>query len=159
MAFDRARKEEMARMGVTEDMLQMARDSGAALERAIEGLKVTRSSYETQRSFARNVEENANQVYNRAKMAVAASQDDEAKRFLLEHRRLKDKLKKALVACVEEKQRLEVMERNVDTLEQRAREVESLLNQAVGAKARSDSRLALSEEDPLLRAFRDLGMN
>jgi hypothetical protein len=53
------------------------------------------------------------------------------------------------------------MERNVQILEERAMEVESLLRRSVGAKTMQDvmgDQFALEDEDPLLKKFRDAGI-
>jgi len=52
------------------------------------------------------------------------------------------------------------MRSNVDALEQRAMEIESLLARTIGAKALKDSssQFSLSQEDPLLQKFRDMGI-
>ena len=61
----------------------------------------------------------------------------------------------------EEKKRLELQRSNVEALETRALEVESLLKRSVGASAMqgsADLGMSLGAEDPLLRKFKDLGM-
>ena len=69
-AFDSEKQKEMERMGINSDMLQMAEEVGAALEGAIDGLKVTRGSLETQQSFARRLERQQEQLYEQAKAAL-----------------------------------------------------------------------------------------
>ena len=160
-ALDRARKEEMERMGVTEDMLRMAQDVGADLERGIDGLKATRNSLETQQSFARRLSSNEEDLYEKAKAALDRGDEEQAKKYLFDRQQLQQKLKKVLLACAEDKKRLETMERNVQILEERAMEVESLLRRSVGAKTTQDvmgDQFALEDEDPLLKKFRDAGI-
>ncbi len=160
-ALDRARKEEMERMGVTEDMLRMAQDIGADLERGIDGLKATRNSLETQQSFARRLSSNEEDLYEKAKSALDRGDEEQAKKYLFDRQQLQQKLKKVLLACAEDKKRLETMERNVQILEERAMEVESLLRRSVGAKTMQDvmgDQFALEDEDPLLKKFRDAGI-
>lgn len=159
-AVDRAKSEEMERMGITPDMLQMAEEAGAALERALEGLKATRSSLETQQSFARRLDGDAQRLYDQAKEAIAASDEGGARTLLEDRQRVQQKLKTVLEGCADEKRRLETMERNVEAIEERAIEVDALLRRSMGAKALQDTsgQFALDEEDPLLKKFRDLGM-
>lgn len=160
-ALDRARKEEMEKLGLSEDMLVMARECGKALERSIDGLKATRNSLESQRALARRLEKNADDFYEKAKKAMVNSDEDTARKALLDRERTQEKLKKSLAACIEETKRLEQMEENIEALEQRALEVESLLNRSVGTSALRDSSstLTLPSEDPLLERFRDLGID
>ena len=73
---------------------------------------------------------------------------------------VQEKLKKVLLTCADEQKRLSKMRSNVDALEQRAMEIESLLARTIGAKALNDSssQFSLSQEDPLLQKFRDMGI-
>jgi phage shock protein A len=164
-AIDRARKEEMERLGVTQDMLDAARDCGAELERSNAGLRAVRDSLQTQQSFARRLDRDANDLYERAKIAMAQSNDEEARKLLLERQRDQDKFKQVLMQCAEEKKRLEKMEQNIKAIERRAMEVDSLLRRTVGAKAIQDTAntdmvgLSLTAEDPLVQKFRDLGID
>lgn len=161
-ALDRARKEEMERMGITEDMLKMAEEVAANLDRGIDGLKATRNSLETQQSFARRLSANEEDLYEKAKAALNDGDEEQAKKYLFDRQQLQSKLKKVLLACAEEKRRLETMEKNVLLLEERALEVESLLRRSVGAKTMQDtmsaSEFSLDDEDPLLKKFRDAGL-
>ena len=161
-AFDKARKEEMAKMGITEDMLKMAEEVGADLERGIDGLKATRNSLETQQSFARKLSSNEEDLYEKAKAALNRGDEEQAKKFLFDRQQLQQKLKKVLLACAEDRNRLETMERNVQILEERAMEVEALLRRSVGAKTMQDTMgsqsFALDNEDPLIKKFRDAGL-
>jgi phage shock protein A len=164
-AIDRARKEEMERLGVTQDMLDAARDCGAELERSNEGLRAVRDSLQTQQSFARRLDRDATDLYERAKIAMAENKDEEARKLLLERQRDQDKFKQVLMQCAEEKKRLEKMEQNVKAIERRAMEVDSLLRRTVGAKAVQEiattdmEGLSLTAEDPLLQKFRDLDID
>lgn len=153
----------MERLGVTPDMLEMARECGAALERTMEGLQLTRDSYQTQKSFATRLERTMDLLYDQAKDALRDGREEQAKALLLEKNQVQDKLKRALMAAAEDRKRLQQMERNAEALEQRAMEIESLLNRSVGAKTLQDTAtmgmLSLTDEDPLLRKFRDMGIN
>lgn len=161
-AVERARKEEMERLGVTDEMLNSARDVGMALERSLEGLKATRESLETQQQIARRLDAKAEELYEKAKTALTSSDDEAAKKFLFERTSVQDKLKRVLTQCAEEKRRYEQMESNVSILEEKAMEVNTLLRRTIGAKAIVDSSnlgFSLSKEDPLLQKFRDLGID
>mmetsp|Transcript_24319 Transcript_24319/g.49252 ORF Transcript_24319/g.49252 Transcript_24319/m.49252 type:complete len:279 (-) Transcript_24319:121-957(-) len=158
-AFDKAKKDEMEQMGITEDMLKMAEESGAALDRAMEGLNATRDSYKTQQALARRLDSDSDRLYEQAKEALAASNEERAKDLLMERQNMQERLKKALLMCAEERKRVEVQQKNVAALEERAMEIEALLRRGVGAKSLQDSSLSLSSEDPLLQKFKDMGID
>ena len=173
-AVEKVRKDEMARLGVTQEMLGMAREVGESLERSTEGLRATQESLETQQRLARRLDDDSNALYEKAKAALSGGNEEEAKQWLLERTRVQDKLKTVLVACAAAKQRFETMGENVKILEQRALEVDAMLRRTVSAKAVQDTNgidnyhdndgimmgggLSLSKEDPLLQKFRDLGI-
>jgi len=161
-ALKKARKEELERMGITEQMLESAEEVGIALEQATEGLRATQASLDTQRSLARRLERDAEELYEKAKTAMAEGNEDAARNFLFQRNESQDKLKKVLRLCVEEKQRFERMQENVSAIEKRALEIESLLQRSVGAKARQEAAfddLSLPVEDPLIQKFKDLGID
>ena len=169
-AIQRARKEELERLGITQEMLDTARDVGVALQQSMDGLKATKASLETQQSLARRLDRDATEMYDKAKDAMSSNDEDKAREFLFKRTQIQDKLKSVLVQCAQEKKRLETMEENVRVIESRALEVEALLQRTVGAKARLDSSnkamddailsdLSLSKEDPLLQKFRDIGID
>lgn len=149
-------------MGITQDMLDAAEQVGIALEQAFEGLKATQASLETQQSLARRLERDIDELYNKAKTAIESGNEEEAKSFLFQRNQNQEKMVSVLKLCAEEKKRLGVMQDNVDAIERRALEIESLLQRSVGAKARTETSfndLSLSTEDPLLQKFRDLGID
>jgi phage shock protein A len=161
-ALNNARKDEMERLGITQEMLDSAEQVGIALEQASEGLSATKTSLATQQSLARHLERDSNELYEKAKTAMASGKEDEARKFLFQRTEDQNKIVKVLKLCVEEKQRLEKMQQNVAAIEKRALEIESLLQRSVGAKARQSAvfdELSLSTEDPLLQKFRDLGID
>ena len=163
-AMDKAKKEEMERMGITNEMLEQAREMGAALDRGVEGLKAAEDSLRTQQRFAKRLEEDMERIYDDAKKALQDGNEDLAKDLLFKRTQVEDKLKKALMNCVDEKRRLTQMEDNVRAIEERAIEMESLLKRSVGAKALMDASEAgggfsLAAEDPLLQKFRDAGID
>lgn len=161
-AMNKARKEEMERLGITQEMLDAAEQVGIALEQAMDGLRVTKASLDTQQALARRLERDADELYDKAKSAIAAGKEEDARKFLFQRTENQEKLLKVLKLCVDEKQRLEKMQENVAAIEKRALEIESLLQRSVGAKARQSAAfedLSLPSEDPLLRKFRDLGID
>lgn len=161
-AVDRARAEEMERLGITQEMLDSAKEIGFTLEQSAEGLKASEESLETQQRFARRLDQNMKDLYEKAKLKIAEGNEEEARNYLLDRTRLEDKLKTTLKGCAVEKRRFEQMESNVAALEERAMEMESLLRRTVGAKTMQNtsmSQLSLSDEDPLLRKFKDLGID
>ena len=157
-AIDKAKKEELERMGVTAEMLESGRELGVALERGVEGLKATEDSLLTQQRFAARLDEDSKQIYEKAKQALVTGDEESAKTLLLKRNDINEKLKKTLIACAEEKKRLEKMQDNVRAIEERAIEMESLMKRNIGAKALMDSSdlFSLADEDPLLQKFRDL---
>ena len=160
--LDKARREEMARMGLTPDMLEQANDVGAALRQAVEGLSAARESFETSQRLARTLDAQEKSQYERAKSAISSGDEEAARRSLLERESTKEKLLKVLKLVSEDRKRLAIMESNVEALETRGLEIESLLRRSVGAASMQGSAnmnigLSLEPEDPLLRKFRDLG--
>ena len=166
-AIDRARKEEMKRLGVTEEMLATAQECGLALERSNEGLQATQDSLRTQQSLARMLDKDAADIYEKAKKALEDGNEERAKDLLFQRSQTQDKLKGVLLQCAEAKKRLEQMEDNVAAIERRAKEVEALLQRTIAAKSSQDISasdlpsvdFALSTEDPLLKKFRDAGID
>jgi phage shock protein A len=162
-AVDRARQEEMERLGITQEMLDAAQECGLALQQSREGLKATQASLETHQSLARLLDRDSEELFDEAKEAMSSGDEGAARSYLLKKNESQEKLKKVLKVCAEEKMRLETMERNVGVIQQRALEVESLLQRTVGAKSRQDSftdlDFAVPAEDPLLKKFRDLGID
>jgi hypothetical protein len=157
----KARQEEMARLGVTQDMLDAAQDVGVALQQSTEGLEATKDSLQTHQSLARILDRDAEDLYAKAKEKLTSGEEESARILLLKRTDVQEKLKKILKLCVEEKRRVKTMEQNVQTIQQRALEVEALLNRTVGAKARQESfaDFSLEREDPLLKKFRDMGID
>ena len=161
-AIDRARKEEMEKLGITQDMLDAAEEVGLALEQSSEGLSASRASLETQQALARRLESDSDELLRKAKEAIASGDEEGARALLLRRHDDQEKLVKVLKFCSEERKRVKIMEENVEALERRALEVQSLLQRTMGAKARENSSigdLSLSSEDPLLQKFKDLGID
>ena len=161
--MDRAREEEMKRRGLTPDMLESATEIGAALGQAMQGLSAIRESVETSQRLARNLDMQEKSLYDRAMSAITSGDEESARRLLLERESVKEKLLKVLTSVSEDRKRIAIMEGNVEALEARGLEIESLLRRSVGASSLRDSAevglgLSLEPEDPLLRKFRDLGM-
>lgn len=158
----RARKEEIEKLGITQEMLDSAEQVGIALEQATEGFEATKASLESQQSLARRLEHDSEELYEKAKASMSEDKEEEARKFLFQRNDTQERLTKVLKSCVEEKQRFEKMKDNVAAMEKRALEIESLLQRSVGAKARLDvptDNLSLPPEDPLLQKFRDLGID
>ncbi len=160
-AVDKAKKEELERMGITQEMLESTKEMGLALERGMEGLKATQDSLSTQQRFAARLDLDAERFYDDAKKALEDGDETKAKQLLMKRNDVQEKLKKVLVNCAEEKRRLEKMQDNVRAIEDRAVEMESLLKRNIGAKALMDSsdQFSLAAEDPLLQKFKDMGID
>jgi hypothetical protein len=160
-ALNKARKEEMERLGITQEMLDAAEEIGFALQQSMEGMEATKNSLQTHQSLARRIDSDVTELYNKATAAMERNDEDAARNFLLKRTQEQESLKKVLKLCAEEKKRLEIMESNVDALQRRAMEVEGMLQRTVGAKARQDSftDFSISSEDPLLQKFKDMGID
>jgi hypothetical protein len=159
--LDKARQDEMKRLGVTSDMLDQATEIGVALNQAIEGLRVLQNSVETSKRLAKLLNEQEQTLYGRAKTAIESSDEDGARKLLLERTSVKEKLLKVLQSIAEDNRRISTMESNVMALETRGLEIEALLRRTVGASALQNSNsmgLSLESEDPLLKKIRDLGI-
>jgi phage shock protein A len=161
-AASRAREEEMQRLGLTQEMLDMAQDAGLSLEQGNEGLKATQDSLETQQRWARMLDADATELYEKAKLAMTEDREEDARQFLLKRTEIQDKLREVLLNCAEEKKRLLKLHENVAALERRAVEVDALMRRNVSAKTieeSSDLGLSLTVEDSLMRKFKDLGID
>lgn len=159
--LDRARNEEMKRKGISTEMLDQATEVGAALRQSAEGLRAARDAVGTGRRLAEALDRREKSIYERAKAAMESGDEDGARGLLLERTAVREKLLKVLLSGAEERKRMAVLESNVEALETRGLEIESLLRRSVGAAALQDSAgvgLSLEAEDPLLKKFRDLGM-
>ena len=159
-----AKKSEMERLGISQDMLDMAQDVGVSLEKSIEGMKAVRNSLETQQKLARLLDAESSNLYNKAKESISDSNEELARKLLLERTNVQEKLKKVLINCTEEKGRLQKMEDNISQLERRALEIDMLLRRTVSTKSMQgiadlDLGLSLRNEDPLLQKFKDLGID
>lgn len=160
---NKARMEEMERKGLTPAMLEQATEIGQILEQAVEGLRATQESVDTSERLAKTLNKQSDSIYERAKTAMQSGDEGTARKLLLERETIKEKLLKTLKGLAEEKKRLSAMESNVEALETRALEIESLLRRSMGAASMRDATdmnpgLSLEQEDPLLKKFRDLGM-
>mmetsp|Transcript_26867 Transcript_26867/g.39755 ORF Transcript_26867/g.39755 Transcript_26867/m.39755 type:complete len:256 (+) Transcript_26867:58-825(+) len=160
-AVNRARQEEMERLGISQDVLDAARDIGLALNQSNEGMTACQNSLETQQQFARRLDTKMTSLYDAAKEKLTAGEEEAARELLLERTQTEEKLKSVLQSCADEKRRLAQMENNVESLEERAMEMETLLRRTIGAKTTMDSSsmLSLDTEDPLLQKFRDAGID
>ena len=162
-ALDRAQSQEMERLGLTPEMIDTARDVALALERSNEGLEAVQESLATQQRYARRLDADVTELYQRAQQALVASDEELARKLLLQRTELQEKLKTALVSCAEERKRLQKMEENVAQLKRRALEVESLMSRSVSSSVLRDKNtsadFALPVEDPLLKKFKDLGID
>lgn len=162
-AVDRAKRDEMERLGLTPEMMDTANDVALALERSNEGLQAVQESLETQQRFARRLDADVTGLYNRAQKAIMASDDELARKLLMQRTELQEKLKTALVSCAEERRRLQKMEDNVAQLKRRALEVESLMSRSVSSSVLRDKNtsadFSLPVEDPLLKKFNDMGID
>lgn len=166
-AMNRARQEEMERLGITQDMLDAARECGVALDQSMEALQASKSSLETQQNLARRLDRDSDELYQKAKGAMSQGDEDAARSLLLRRNQTQDKLKGVLKLCADEKKRLEMMEDNVAAIEKRALEVEALLQRTVSSKSRTNAAamdvigrdFSVPAEDPLLKKFRDLGID
>lgn len=151
----------MKRKGLTPDMLDQATEIGITLKQAVEGLRATQESVDTSTRLAKNLDGQEKAIYEKAKAAIQSGDEEGARKLLLEREAVKEKLLKYLKSVTEERRRLTMMESNVEALETRALEVESLMRRSVGAASvqnGADLGLSLDREDPLLKKFRDLGM-
>ncbi len=161
-AIDKAKKDELARMGVSEEMLENAREMGAGLERGMEGLRLIEDSLATQQQFAKRLDAESENIYSQAKEAIERQDEETARNLLMKRNDIQEKLKKALLNCADEKKRLTKMQDNVRAIEERAIEMESLLKRSIGAKTLMDTPdlgLSLTTEDPLIQKFRDMGID
>merc|ERR1712127_107058 len=115
----------------------------------------------TGQRLAKTLDRQEKSIYEKAKSAIASGDETGARKLLMERGSVKEKLLKVLKSAADDRKRLEMMENNVEALETRGLEIESLLRRSVGAASMQDSTnmgFSLEPEDPLLKKFRDLGM-
>lgn len=105
-AVNRSRQEEMKRMGLSQDMLDSAEQVGLALEQCMQGLQQVQESLDTQQRLARRLDADADSLYEKAKTCMANNNEEEAKKYLLERERVRDRLKDVLGNCVTAKQQV-----------------------------------------------------
>eukprot|EP00571_Detonula_confervacea_P005793 CAMPEP_0172327746 /NCGR_PEP_ID=MMETSP1058-20130122/59991_1 /TAXON_ID=83371 /ORGANISM="Detonula confervacea, Strain CCMP 353" /LENGTH=294 /DNA_ID=CAMNT_0013044829 /DNA_START=44 /DNA_END=928 /DNA_ORIENTATION=+ len=159
--LDKSRNDEMKRKGISSEMLDQATEIGVALRQSVEGLSAVQESVSASQKLAKVLDGREKSIYERAKSAIESGDEEGARRLLLERTTVKEKLLKTLRSLAEERKRMAILESNVEALETRGLEIESLLRRSVGAAALQDSTsigLSLEPEDPLLKKFRDLGM-
>jgi hypothetical protein len=176
-AVAKARQQELERLGITQEMLDSATDIGVALERSLQGLQTVQESLETQQRLARRLDAECNDLYDKAKSFLTSGNEDEARKLLLKRTRVQEQLKQALQNCALAKKQQATLTENAGRLEQRAMEIDTLLRRASGAKAMQDASsalltgatglvddnvdfgLSLRDSDPLLRKFKDMGID
>jgi len=160
-ALDRAQQAEMEKMGINQDMLDAAEDIGASLERSNEGLLLVQERLASLQQQARTLDNDAQEKYKQAKQFLESNNEERARDLLLDRTKLQEKLKKVLLQCAEEKERVQQMERNVEALSERASEMDAMLRRAVGARTTqevNDLDMRMSVDDPLLQKFKDAGL-
>ena len=108
-AVNRARQEEMKRLGLSQDMLDSAEQVGLALEQCMQGLQQVQESLQTQQRLARRLDADVEELYDKAKMAMADNNEEAARKYLLERERVRDRLKEVLNNCVTAKQQVRRM--------------------------------------------------
>lgn len=133
--LDKARNDEMKRKGISSEMLDQATEIGVALRQSVEGLRATQDSVETSQRLAKSLDRQEKSLYERAKSAIESGDDEDARKLLLERTTVKEKLLKILMSGSEERKRMAILESNVEALETRGLEIESLLRRSVGASA------------------------
>jgi hypothetical protein len=69
-ALNKARQEELARMGVNQEMLDTAQEIGFAISQSIKGLEATKQSLWTHQSLARPIDRKVEEVYGKALSAT-----------------------------------------------------------------------------------------
>uniref|UniRef100_A0A7S1B503 Glycine zipper domain-containing protein n=1 Tax=Corethron hystrix TaxID=216773 RepID=A0A7S1B503_9STRA len=165
-AVEKDKKDQMKKMGITEEMERMAENTARDLEDSKLGLEACRSSAESQRSLAKRLDEEQERLQGQARLALKNGNEPQARKILLERETVRDRLKAALGRLVVENQRMKEMETNLNRFEERALEVDSLIRRNVAANVAKkagrdddgdfDCGLGLPREDPLLEKFRDL---
>lgn len=168
-SMEQGRRQEMERLGISQEMVDMAQEVSISLQRAMEGSKASQDSLRIQQSLAQRFEAEVQELQEGAKRAIIQGDEERAREILLRKKYKMDRWKEILLKCAEEKERVERMKENVEALEQRAIEVDALIRRSVSAKALQDtsnSRVLLEDttadfpstsfEDPLLRKFREL---
>jgi hypothetical protein len=158
-AMDRAREAELQRLGITNDMLEAAKEIGFALEQSAQSLIACQKSIESQQEYVRILEQNMESTTEKAKLEIMNGNEEKARLLLMEKQQMKDKMMKALKACVEEKNRQRQLEMSIATLEKRALETEAEMREIVAVTTVNEIGSSPSNDDPLLKRFQDLGID
>uniref|UniRef100_A0A7S2SGT9 Uncharacterized protein n=1 Tax=Eucampia antarctica TaxID=49252 RepID=A0A7S2SGT9_9STRA len=157
-SYEQAKKEELRKMGLSDDILEMARDVAMSLETSERGLLSCEDSLQTMQSIARTQDNQCQTLYEQAK-ELLQNDEETARTKLLERTQIQDKMKQTLQKCVDEKRRVVQMRDNIEKLQERAAEIQSLVSRTVQANtSMPNNDLSLSKEDPLLAKFRDAGI-
>eukprot|EP00934_Nitzschia_sp_Nitz4_P006672 Nitzschia sp. Nitz4//scaffold121_size67750//40517//41394//NITZ4_006070-RA/size67750-augustus-gene-0.129-mRNA-1//-1//CDS//3329534357//6662//frame0 len=136
-----------------------------ALNNARSALHAIQTSLQVQREYALRLESDMAELVAKAREAILSGNDEEAQFFLLEKNTIRDKLDGVLKHCCQEDERAiivqqqirqleaEVIERENDNIKRSMNANESTTGDIAGDTANS------TIEDPLLKKFRDIGIN
>lgn len=150
------------KVGLDKTTLAQVASVASELAEAEEALTLVKRSADSQRAVVRSLEAEAARFYGEAEAALKSGDEDAARQKLMEKRGVTARLASAELDATQASERVASMERSVASLEQRALQVQALVDRALASEVRgggasaSTTGLELEPEDPLLARFRDL---
>jgi len=158
--MDKNVERDLARKGLTKEMVQAAADVAGSLERAEESEMLVRDSLMSFQQLARRLDKEVEVLTERAKVLLTTGDEGGAKGALLKREAAKGRLVSALKSAAGEKERLKKMEDNVGVIRMRAVVVENTMKtiaaETMTMNAGGGGGFELRTGDPLLEKFKAL---
>lgn len=154
-------QERLDKVGLDKATLRDVQIMAQELADAEEALTLVQRSADSQRAVVASLEAEAARMYSDAEALLKAGDEDAARAKLTEKRGVTARLASAELEAAQASDRVSSMERSRGALEQRALQVQALVDRALASEARGGaggggSSFELEPEDPLLARFRDL---
>ena len=158
---NREQTEQLGRMGLSKDIMQLAQQTAEELKQAEESLAIVSGAERSQRNLIASLEESMASAYASAESALRSGDEAAARTFLESRQQAKAKKTLAEEELASAMQRVASMRASVDALAERANGIEQQVSRIVSA-SRSAPRgddgapVIRPPEDPLEKRFRDL---
>ena len=156
----RQQSEQLAAMGLTKDVIELARKTAAELQEAEQSLAIVEGAQRSQKSLVDTHARTMETAYAAAEAALRSGDEDAARTQLELRQAAKAKKEFAEADLAQATQRVATMQSSVAALAERASRIEQSIattaSSATMGRA-SASSVDLDDEDPLEKKFRDLG--
>lgn len=154
----REQSDQLAAMGLTEDVIKVAKATAAELEEAEQSLAIVQGAERSQQSLITTLERTMEVSYAAAESALRSGDEGAARTQLEQRQQAKAKKELAEVDLAAATQRVAAMQASVAVLAERASRIEqSIASRAASAMSgASGAAPAIEPEDPLEQKFRDL---